>query len=201
MKIELRYGNKFFAQFVGKFLIGGDFTGHHHPCGNSKNGTTRNNLFNCINEMETNIMLLNNGSQTYISDATGSKVAFDLIFVAPRSALLYIWKFGTDPWNSDHFPISVEYDGIIEPRTGSKKASRLHNKYTDWTAFMEKVREKITEVEMHNGWNRERGMKRKDTRILSTFKTKNKNTLGNGGQGKIGSKEKRPEFVWWKRMR
>jgi hypothetical protein len=41
--------------------------------------------------------LLNDGSQTYISDATGSKAALNLTFVDPRSALLYTWKVGTDP--------------------------------------------------------------------------------------------------------
>jgi hypothetical protein len=51
----------------------------------------------------------------YISDATGSKTALDLTFVDPRSALLYTWKVGTDPWNSDHYPISIEYNGITEP--------------------------------------------------------------------------------------
>jgi hypothetical protein len=65
---------------------------------------------------------------TYISDATGSKAAIDLTFVDPRSALLYIWKVGTDSWNSDHYPISMEYNGIIESCKCSKKASGLHNK-------------------------------------------------------------------------
>jgi hypothetical protein len=105
------------------------------------------------------ITLLNDGSQTYISDATGSMAAHDLIFVDPRSALLYIWKVGTDPWNSGHYPISIEYNSIIEPGRGSKKASRLHNKDTDWTAFMGKVKDKIMEVKTHNGWNRERDVK------------------------------------------
>jgi hypothetical protein len=60
-------------------------------------------------------------------------------FVNPRSALLYIWKVRADPWNRDHYPISTECNGIIQPGKGSKKASRLHNKDTDWTAFMEEV--------------------------------------------------------------
>jgi hypothetical protein len=105
--------------------------------------------------LETNITLLNDGSQTYISDAKGSKAALYLTFVDPRSALLYIRKVGTDPWNRDHYPISIQYNGIMEPRKGSKKASRLHNKDTDWTAFMEKVKEGIAELKTHNRWNRE----------------------------------------------
>jgi hypothetical protein len=79
--------------------------------------------------------------------------------VDQRSALLYTSKVGTDPWNSDNYPISIEYNGIIEPGKGSKKASRLHNKDKDWIAFMEKVKEKITDVKTLNGWNRERDVK------------------------------------------
>jgi hypothetical protein len=101
--------------------------------------------------------LLNDGLKTYI-DATGSKAALNLTFVDQRSVLLHTW-IGTDPWNSDHFPISIEYNGISELRKGSKKASRLHKKDMDWTAIMERGKEKITEVEMHNGRNRERNIK------------------------------------------
>jgi hypothetical protein len=79
MKIELRGWKKLFAHFEGKFLIGGDFNGHHHSWCNSKNCTTGNNLYHCITELETNIMLLNDGSKRYISDATGSKAALELI--------------------------------------------------------------------------------------------------------------------------
>jgi hypothetical protein len=96
-----------FAQFKGKFLIGRDFNGHHHSWGNPKNCTTGNNLHLCINKLEKNITLLNDSSQTYISDATGSKAALYLTFVDQRSALLYTWKVGTDPWNSIHYPINI----------------------------------------------------------------------------------------------
>jgi hypothetical protein len=147
---------KILRKIQSKLLIGGDFNGYHHSSSSSKNCTTGKDLFDCVTELETNITLLNDGSQTYISDATGSKAALDLTFVDPRSVLLYIWKVGTDSRNRDHFPICIEYDGILKPRKGSNRASTLHNKDTDWTAFMEKVKEEITEVEMHNGWNRER---------------------------------------------
>jgi hypothetical protein len=191
MKIELRIWKKFFAQFEGQFLIGGNFNGHHHSWGNSKNCTTGNNLYHCISKLETNITLLNDGSQTYISIATGSKAVLDLTYVDPRSALLCTWKVGTDPWNNDDFKIFIEYDGIIEPRKGSERASRLQNKETDWTALMGKVKEIITEVQTHNGWNGEMDVKESYENIIHIFKgkleetaPKKKNNLGNGGQGK-----------------
>jgi hypothetical protein len=45
MKIELRVWEKFFVEFERKFLIGGDFNGHHHSWDNSKNCTTVNKYF------------------------------------------------------------------------------------------------------------------------------------------------------------
>jgi hypothetical protein len=86
MKIELSIWKKFFAHLEGKFFIGGDFNGHHHSWGNLKNCTTGNNLFHCTTELETNITLLNGGSQAYISDATRSMNALDLTSVDQRSA-------------------------------------------------------------------------------------------------------------------
>jgi uncharacterized protein YpmB len=73
-----------------------------------------------------------------------------------RSALSYTWKVGTDLLNIDPFSIFFEYNDVTEPIKGSKKASGLHNKDTDLTVFIEKVKEKITAVKVHNGWNRER---------------------------------------------
>jgi hypothetical protein len=94
MKIDLTVWRTFVAQFKCKFFIGGDFNEHRHSWGNSKNCTTANNLYHCITELETNITLLNDGSQTYISDVTKSKAILDLSFVDPRLALLYSWKVG-----------------------------------------------------------------------------------------------------------
>jgi hypothetical protein len=172
MKIELRVWKKFFSQFKGKFLIGGDFNGHHYSWGNSKNCTTGNNLYHCTTELETNITLLNDGSGTRISDAIGSSAALDLTFVDSRSALLYTWKVVTDPWKSDHYPIFVEYNGKIEPRKCSKEASRLHNKHTDWAVFAEKVKEKITKVKRDNGWNKERDVKERYDNFTQIIKGK-----------------------------
>jgi hypothetical protein len=116
MKIELTVWRTFYAQFKSKFFISGYFNEHHQSWGNSKNYTTGNILYHCVTELETHFTLLYDGAQTYISDAT----AHDLSFVDPRSALLYMWKVGTDSWNSNHYPITIEYNGTIEPRKGSK---------------------------------------------------------------------------------
>jgi hypothetical protein len=37
----------------------------------------------------------------------------------------------------------------------------LYNKDTDWTAFMEKVKEKFMEIKTHNGLNREMDVKKR----------------------------------------
>lgn len=183
---------KFFDKFRRKFLIGRDFNGHHHLWGNWKNCATGSNLFHCITDLETNITLLHDGSQTYISDTTGSLTALDLTFVNQRSALLYTWMVETDPWNSDHFAIFIKYNGIIGPRKGSKNACRLHNNYNDWTTFMGRVKESILEVKTRNRWNRERDVKEKYDNFMKIIKgkleenspkRKNKNSIRNGGQG------------------
>jgi hypothetical protein len=48
----------------------------------------------------------------------------------------------------------------------------LHNKDTDWTALIEQVKEKITEVKTHNGWNRERGVKESYDKLIQILKGK-----------------------------
>jgi hypothetical protein len=88
-------------------------------------------------------------------------------------------------------------------RERQQKASRLHTKHTDWTVFTKKVKEKIAEVKTHDGWNRERDVKERYDNVIKIIKGKlaettpkrNRNNLGNGGQGKIGNREKLPECV------
>jgi hypothetical protein len=187
VKIELGIWRNFFAQFEGKFLIGGNFNGHHHSWVNSKNCNTGNSLFHCITELETNITFLNDGSQIFISDVTESKAALYLTYVDPRLSLLYTWNVGTDPWNSDHFPIYIEYNGIIAPRKGSRMLLDCIIK----TVFMEEVKKKIMEVKMHNKWDSERDVKEMSDNFNQIIKRKleettpkrnNKNNVGNGGQ-------------------
>lgn len=124
----------------------------------------------------------------------------------PGSALVYTWKVGTDPWNSDHYPIFIEYNGKIEPKECSRKASRLHNKHTDWSVFMDKVIEKIREVKTHDGWNRERDVKERYDHLIqiikgkvadTTPKRKSQNNFGNGGHGTTGNRGKQPACIWW----
>jgi hypothetical protein len=176
---------KFFAQFKRKFLIGGNFNGHHLSWGNLKNCTIGNNLYHCITEFQTNFTLLNDGSQTHISYTTGSKAALDLTFVDPRSALLYTWKVGRDPWKSDHYPIFIEYNGIIEQGNAAK---RLLDCIIN-TLIGLPLRKKL-KVKTHNGWNRERDVKERYENSIQIIKGKLEETtlkknLGNGGQGKI----------------
>jgi hypothetical protein len=94
--------------------------------------------------------------------------AVDLV----HGSLLYTWTIGTDPWNSDHYSILIEYNGIIQPGKCSIGASKLQNKDTDWTAFMEKVKEKITEVKTHSSWNRERDVKERCENFIQIIKVK-----------------------------
>jgi hypothetical protein len=78
----------------------------------------------------------------------------DLTSVDQRSALLCTWKVETEPWNIDHVPVSTEYKEEMEPIKCNKYASRLNNKDTDWTEFLDIIKEKIKEVKAHNGWNK-----------------------------------------------
>jgi hypothetical protein len=46
----------------------------------------------------------------------------------------------------------------------------LHNKDTDWAAFIEEVKEKVVEARTHNGWDRERDVKERDENFIQIIK-------------------------------
>jgi hypothetical protein len=70
---------------------------------------------------------------------------------------------------------------------------------------METIKGKIAEFQTYNGRNRERDLKERYENFIqiikgkveeTTPKRKNKNYLGNGGQGNIGNTEKQPGCMW-----
>jgi hypothetical protein len=70
---------------------------------------------------------------------------------------------------------------ITAQQNQGKAAKRLlvciiRDKYTDWTAFMEKVMKKIMEVKTHNGWKREGTVKGRYENFIQIIKGKLEDT-------------------------
>jgi len=82
-----------------------------------------------------NLSLMNNGSMTYLSPASGVQSAIDLSICDPSLYLAFSWKTHPDLCGSDHFPIEITCDIASLCQTNSSwKLSKA-----DWNAFSNKA--------------------------------------------------------------
>lgn len=97
---------RFFSQFVGKVIFGGDFNAHHEILGSSRTCRVGCNIAEALENLE--LTILNDGSPTFYCAAYRSNAIIDLTIVHDSLALRMEWSVGEDAWGSDHFPITIE---------------------------------------------------------------------------------------------
>jgi exonuclease III/ribonuclease HI len=118
------------AQLSHPFLITGDFNAHNPMWG----GLSTNPKGTLVEDTIRlhNVVLLNDGSNTHFTAATGSFSAIDLSLCSPSLALETDWCVHDDLCGSDHFPILIDCRNLPplpprQPKWILKKAN--------WTTF------------------------------------------------------------------
>ena len=114
-------------------FIGGDFNLHHFAWGSDHYDKRAEKLL----EIFEDLILLNDGSATYLDQRTKKLSCIDLSFISPQLHSLTEWKVVRDNMGSDHFPIEVEI--TIELDTIPHQSHRyLSNKVKEeeWVNFI-----------------------------------------------------------------
>ena len=98
-------------QLPRPFLLAGDFNAHNPLWGSLTTNLKGTLVENTIRLR--NVVLLNNGSNTHLTAATGSLSAIDLTLCSPSLALDTEWSVHDDLCGSDHFPIFIKSSRIL----------------------------------------------------------------------------------------
>ena len=85
--------------------------------------------------LEENLVLLNSGCPTHVSDATGQASYLDLSFCSPDMASLFEWSTADDLHNSDHYPIFLK--SSVDLELGRLRKWKLYS--ADWVKFKNSV--------------------------------------------------------------
>lgn len=94
--------NNLVSQLPAPFLLVGDFNAHHPRWGSSRacaRGTLLSDVFDHFN-----LVVLNTGEPTFISDSTASLSHLDLSVCSPQLAHRFQWNVVSDTHSSDHCP-------------------------------------------------------------------------------------------------
>ena len=120
------------------FILLGDFNSHNTLWGCKENDTKGNRIENFINK--NNLCLLNQKKNTYIIPANGSSSSIDLIICDLSIFLDFSWNRFDDTCRSDHYPIILNNEEIIQDYIPTWKLSRAN-----WEKFHKLCSSQLTE--------------------------------------------------------
>ena len=104
--LKIEHLDSLLKQLPSPYLLLGDFNGHNILWGNKENNSRGELIENFITNND--ICLMNDKSNTYMHDPTGSFSSIDLSFCHPSLFLDLNWSVCKDQHHSDHFPIIIK---------------------------------------------------------------------------------------------
>ena len=136
-KLNIVLLSRLIDQLPAPFVICGDFNGHSITWGCDKNNSRGDRIDDFITE--NNICLLNDGSYTYLHQATGTFTAIDLSLCSPDILMEIDFMVESDSYGSDHFPIILKI-GVSLPDA----LPRWNFNRADWVQFDHLCKEQLT---------------------------------------------------------
>lgn len=165
-------------QLPGRKMILGDFNAHHHQWGDLRCNNRGDDIADFVTH--SNLSILNDGSATFVSDATGNTSVLDLSLVDPTILPDTSWNVHSDTLGSDHFPICVSYEVNT---AGGPTPQRFNFKKADWGSYS---RDAVINIQ---GNNINEKLHSIETSILRA---------ADDNIPKISAKPTKPGVPWWK---
>lgn len=137
-KITYNEWNRFFSSIPKPFVVGGDFNAHHNSWGCSGCDNLGINLLQAIEEND--LLLLNDGSPTYIGYSNKQPSAIDLTICSNTMERFFRWQVLEDLYGSDHLPIVIDCD-LKVPEIIIKNFRKWNVEKAEWLNFHKKSEE------------------------------------------------------------
>lgn len=101
--------------------------------------------------LSTNLVLLNNGTYTYIGNVHNSPRAIDLTLCSASLSFNIDWGVLNDSFGSEHLPITVNlsYQNAADSRTAPNNPTRLATLNTDWSKFRNIFADSLSSPSIH----------------------------------------------------
>ncbi|XP_071581060.1 uncharacterized protein [Temnothorax nylanderi] len=103
----------------GSVIFCGDFNSQHETWGSSKNNRDGISLLEAISEFD--LVLLNNGDPTRVSENSHSRSCPDISFVSSSLCHDCLWSISEEPFGSDHFQIYIQFSSDYNSTNPNKR--------------------------------------------------------------------------------
>lgn len=123
-------------------IIAGDFNSHHTTWNCANIDSNGENLLQTMYSF--NFFCINRDTMTRINSPHERASNIDLIFVSLPAINLVTYKQLEDSWDSDHFPLLIEYKRGVE--CYRKRSNRWSTKCTDWDKYSNLVNSLLLET-------------------------------------------------------
>lgn len=114
------------------YILCGDLNANHKLWGSEIENKTRRTLIQAINC--TDFIIINNKISTLIPKVSNKSTAPDISMIASNLGKLTHWSILEDPLDSDHFPISIQFNLTPLLTPSNKPKITLNN--MNWTNFV-----------------------------------------------------------------
>ena len=128
-----------FDQLPRPAVIMGDFNAHNPLWGSSSSNRRGRDLEDIFTLR--NMIVLNDGTHTYLHRTNNTESYLDLTVVDPSVVLDFNWSVLEDTHGSDHYPILLEAPLLDDEDT----SERFNFKKADWDSYSENCRGRIKE--------------------------------------------------------
>ena len=128
-----------FDQLPRPAVIMGDFNAHNPLWGSSSSNRRGRDLEDIFTLR--NMIVLNDGTHTYLHRTNNTESYLDLTVVDPSVVLDFNWSVLEDTHGSDHYPILLEAPLMDDEDT----SERFNFKKADWDSYSENCRGRIKE--------------------------------------------------------
>ena len=136
--LKIEHLDSLLKQLPSPYLLLGDFNGHNILWGNKENNSRGELIENFITNND--ICLMNDKSNTYMHDPTGSFSSIDLSLCHPSLFLDFNWSVCKDQHHSDHFPIVIKSNtSTVEDHNPKWKLNKAN-----WELFQSLCTDTIT---------------------------------------------------------
>ena len=136
--LKIEHLDSLLKQLPSPYLLLGDFNGHNILWGSKENNSRGELIENFITNND--ICLMNDKSNTYMHDPTGSFSSIDLSLCHPSLFLDFNWSVCKDQHHSDHFPIVIKSNtSTVEDHNPKWKLNKAN-----WEVFQSLCTETIT---------------------------------------------------------
>lgn len=125
-----------------KTVLLGDFNCHHYIW---ELQASNDNIGSKLHEQieDSNLILLNNGSRTYLNNNLNKVSAVDLTLVSSDLIASSSWSVASDTFSSDHFPIFIKIILNSNYTKLNEFSYKINLRNVDWVEFRKQLVSKI----------------------------------------------------------